>query len=439
MAVLKPYGIDNVTGQEVIGGPGDTLITGGASTNIYNTDGALTAARTVTGAGFPLSIAGSGNITLTPINNSTVSSTITATTSGTPTTSITHIGQQCTLDTVTAGTRARLQVGAAKSRMFFQDFSPATFTTLDVTTNGVEIFFDAAKSLRINSSDGLAGQALLSQGPLLPPIWGSAAGVNIYTGNGSLTASRTVTLNNQVLLITDTQGTVSANQNFYQNTFNTDIADSASNYNVNAAIDILTKTASMSCSNNAGGGSFAKLIASATSSEMIFGPNAGQNKITVQASGVNFTLQSTKDIRVNGVSGVVGQALISAGTGVTPAWGTAGLISSTSFDAATLSTTALYTVPAGKTLVVTQVLIRNTTAGSVTTPASVSLGSNAGVNDVIANTLLTGLTAANKVWSTAMQGSYFVVAAAGVLSLKVNTAVTGGAQTDVAHVFGFLV
>lgn len=99
--------------------------------------------------------------------------------------------------------------------------------------------------------------------------------------------------------------------------------------------------------------------------------------------------------------------------------------------------TTLYTVPGGKTCVITKVVVRAASISLDT--ASYSFGFNAGTDaDVIANATHTGLDGATKAIILSPIVTGFVLgAAAAVLACKVNTA-QGVAATAKVDVFGYL-
>lgn len=99
--------------------------------------------------------------------------------------------------------------------------------------------------------------------------------------------------------------------------------------------------------------------------------------------------------------------------------------------------TSLYTAPAGKEVIVTEVVMRDASA-SLTT-ASISFGWNsADFNDVIANATHTALNAATKYKRISAAAGAVKGAEADVFSVKANTP-QGGAATCTIDVFGYLV
>jgi len=115
------------------------------------------------------------------------------------------------------------------------------------------------------------------------------------------------------------------------------------------------------------------------------------------------------------------------------------LITITGVDAKVTGTTTLYTVPTGKTAVITGAVIRCTAATAITVAPALGIGVAAGEDDIFASTALTGLTATTKVWSFGASGLAAPVAAAGVIKLGIDTAATGTSQTIAVDLLGYLV
>ena len=95
----------------------------------------------------------------------------------------------------------------------------------------------------------------------------------------------------------------------------------------------------------------------------------------------------------------------------------------------------LYTVPAGKSCIITRVVIRGS-SGNLTT-ASISFGFDANGSDSIANAARTYLDGATK-YGILVPGTGSVIGvAAGTYKIAVNTK-QGGAMTIIVDVFGYL-
>lgn len=104
--------------------------------------------------------------------------------------------------------------------------------------------------------------------------------------------------------------------------------------------------------------------------------------------------------------------------------------------------TTLYTVPTGKSCVVTHVLIRVTSASNVTGVPVITVGITSGWNSIRTSTTLTNLDATGEYYLVQCSQPAAVTAAGGVIKLDVATGATttGGGDTYVAEVrlFGFL-
>jgi len=113
------------------------------------------------------------------------------------------------------------------------------------------------------------------------------------------------------------------------------------------------------------------------------------------------------------------------------------LASVDSIDAKATGTTTLYTVPAGTTIVVTEVVLRCTAAVAITVAAVAGVGVAGGEDDIFASQPLTGLEAAGETFSFPAGGIGVVATAAEVIKLGIDTAATGTSQTLSADIFGY--
>lgn len=102
----------------------------------------------------------------------------------------------------------------------------------------------------------------------------------------------------------------------------------------------------------------------------------------------------------------------------------------------TATATTLYTVPTGKSCIVTHVVVRN--ASTSLTTASYSFGFNSATfNDVIANATHTELTGATLYTVLIAKVGATRGAAGDTFKVLMNT-LQGGAATTTMEVFGFL-
>jgi hypothetical protein len=108
-------------------------------------------------------------------------------------------------------------------------------------------------------------------------------------------------------------------------------------------------------------------------------------------------------------------------------------------DLKVMGNTILYTVPAGKDLLVTEVLVRITSSADITTPASVSVGVDPSTTNVIGNTelvgsILSGITYTLDIFALA------TVATPGLdILFRVNTPATGTSQIAEVSLVGLLI
>ena len=99
----------------------------------------------------------------------------------------------------------------------------------------------------------------------------------------------------------------------------------------------------------------------------------------------------------------------------------------TGIDGLANAATTLYTVPSGRTAIITEIVIRCTAADSVGTPASVTVGTNAtSYNDIKGSTTLTSLDATTKAFVISTAGAVVHIATASEV-IKIN--VNGGLGT----------
>lgn len=122
-----------------------------------------------------------------------------------------------------------------------------------------------------------------------------------------------------------------------------------------------------------------------------------------------------------------------------------GLLSTTTgINAKTVANTALYTVPAAKTAVVTWIIIRCTAAAAITVGPTVSVGRNAtSYNDIYASEVVSALTnpgpGAGSMFGFGTIGMSSLAAAADVITLALTNASTGTSQTIAVDLIGYLV
>lgn len=111
-------------------------------------------------------------------------------------------------------------------------------------------------------------------------------------------------------------------------------------------------------------------------------------------------------------------------------------ISAIDFTAA--GTTTLYT-PSGKTAIITGVMIRPTTVTTFVSAASVSIGQNASVNDIIPITALTALNATGLYFPLLASLLAAVAPSATPIKLKVTTPAVATALIGAVDLIGYLI
>lgn len=112
------------------------------------------------------------------------------------------------------------------------------------------------------------------------------------------------------------------------------------------------------------------------------------------------------------------------------------LVTVTGVDVNVLAKTSLYTVPAGKTLIVTKIVIRNASANLTT--ADFGVGFNANADDVIASETWVELTGSTLYTLRLPMDGAIRGAAGDVLGLKCSVA-EGAPATVTVDVFGYLI
>lgn len=104
--------------------------------------------------------------------------------------------------------------------------------------------------------------------------------------------------------------------------------------------------------------------------------------------------------------------------------------------------TTLYTVPSGKTLIITDILLIPTTANTITIPPIIRIGKASNYNEWAPLVTLTGLNAANQLFSLATAATGLIrqtFAAGEVVKLDVQTGATATSLTITTYLFGFLI
>jgi hypothetical protein len=114
------------------------------------------------------------------------------------------------------------------------------------------------------------------------------------------------------------------------------------------------------------------------------------------------------------------------------------LSTTTGIDAKAVATTNLYTVPAGKSAIITNAVIRVTVADTITVVPTLGIGIAAGEDDIIASTSLIALNATTKFWKFDVEGIAVVGAAAAVIKLGIDVGATATTMTITVDLIGYL-
>lgn len=112
----------------------------------------------------------------------------------------------------------------------------------------------------------------------------------------------------------------------------------------------------------------------------------------------------------------------------------------TGINAKTVTTTALYTVPSGKTAILTNAIVRCTAASSITNGPTASIGVvSSSFNDIYASANMITLTTTSSAFGYSSVGVFGQAAQTTVVTLNLTNAATGTSQTIAVDVMGYLV
>ena len=117
------------------------------------------------------------------------------------------------------------------------------------------------------------------------------------------------------------------------------------------------------------------------------------------------------------------------------------LVSVAGVDMKTATTVSMYTVPAGKSAVITAVVVRNPSA-TLSGGTSYAFGSGTNFNTFVSGISLTTMTTATSdimyIVPATNNTKYTISAAGAVIGMKITTGSTGAATATI-DVFGYLV
>lgn len=108
-------------------------------------------------------------------------------------------------------------------------------------------------------------------------------------------------------------------------------------------------------------------------------------------------------------------------------------------DGKVVGTTTLYTVPTGKTAIVTGAIVQSGAAVAITAGPTLGIGIAAGEDDIYPSTALTGLTSNVKTYVFPPQGLQASAPAGSVIKVGIDTASTGTSQGIVVTLLGYLI
>lgn len=127
--------------------------------------------------------------------------------------------------------------------------------------------------------------------------------------------------------------------------------------------------------------------------------------------------------RVNGANAPLGELLATV----------------TGINGKTIANTALYTVPTGKTAIITAYTVRVSASSSIATGAAAGIGNVAGTNNISASQAMNTLTATTTTFVWPIAGISIASAAASIIYFNIGTGASGTSQTLVVDLLGYLV
>lgn len=98
-----------------------------------------------------------------------------------------------------------------------------------------------------------------------------------------------------------------------------------------------------------------------------------------------------------------------------------------------------FTIPSGRTFIMTGFVARCTAATAITVGPSISVGSTSGGTDIYPSTAITALTATTKAFNQPIIGMTLALAAASTIYFNITNAATGTAQTLAFDIRGYFV
>lgn len=112
----------------------------------------------------------------------------------------------------------------------------------------------------------------------------------------------------------------------------------------------------------------------------------------------------------------------------------------TGINAKTVAQTNLYTVPTGKTAVITAAIVRSTAASSITNGPTASIGfTSTAYSDIYVGQNMITLTGTTSIFGYSSVGALVSAAAATVIKFNITTGSTGTSQTVAVDLIGYLI
>jgi hypothetical protein len=160
------------------------------------------------------------------------------------------------------------------------------------------------------------------------------------------------------------------------------------------------------------------------------------NDLTLGARGSTITLNESGDTSLNSdftATSIIGglNELMAGGREVL-------LSTTTAIDGTATGTTNLFTVPSGKTIVVTRAIVRLTSVATFTSAPIAGIGVAAGEDDIISPQSLSGLNTTSEGYVFVVgDGSLALASATDVIKLGIDTGAVAGTYTIAVDLFGF--
>lgn len=115
------------------------------------------------------------------------------------------------------------------------------------------------------------------------------------------------------------------------------------------------------------------------------------------------------------------------------------LSTTTGINALNTGTTALYTIPAGQSAVITGAVVRVTAASGVVGVPTLGIGIAPGEDDIFSPTILTGMTSTSKVFRFASIGTFAQGSAGNIIKVGIDSAGSASSLTISIDLIGYLI